>query len=149
MNNTKVTISIAIESTDMEDELTKLENERMARALEYGITNMASIEELAAMCCQSISTFKRTFRDRHSMSPRQWLLKHKLELAHRVIEEKELPIKELATICGFKNISHFIRLFRVRYGISPAKLSKQYHDKDRCAKNDANTATIASEKTEE
>ena len=149
MNNIKVTISIAIDNLETEDEITKLENERMARALEYGITNTASIEELAAMCYQSISTFKRRFRDRHSMSPHQWLLKHKLELAHRVIKEQELPIKELASVCGFNNISHFIRLFRVRYGVSPAKLSKQYHNNDRCAKNGANTATSTSEEIKE
>lgn len=128
MSSTRVTISIDIESVDRDDEATRRENERMARALEYGIRHTVSIEELAAMCFQSISTFKRRFRLRYSMSPHQWLLAHKLELAHRIIEERELSIKELTKLCSFNNTSHFIHLFRTRYGISPAKLSKQYRN---------------------
>lgn len=128
MSSTRVTITIDIEGIDRDDEATRRENERMARALEYGIRHTVSIEELAAMCFQSISTFKRRFRLRYSMSPHQWLLTHKLELAHRIIEERELSIKELTKLCGFNNTSHFIHLFRTRYGISPAKLSKQYRN---------------------
>lgn len=125
MNHTKVTISINIEYHDGDDEYIRGENERMAKALEYGIRSTATIEELAAMCCQSISTFKRRFGERYSMSPHQWLLKYKLELAHRIIEEREVPITELTKLCGFNNTSHFIHRFRKRYGISPARLSKQ------------------------
>jgi AraC-like DNA-binding protein len=59
------------------------------------------------------------------MSPHQWLLKYKLELAHRIIEEREVPVTELTKLCGLNNTSHFIHRFRKRYGISPARLSKQ------------------------
>ena len=125
MGNTKVRISIDIEYIDGDNEAIKGENERMAKALEHGITSTATIEELASMCYQSVSTFKRRFRSRYSMSPHQWLLKYKLELAHRIIKEREVSITELTKLCGFNNTSHFIHRFRKRYGISPARLSKQ------------------------
>lgn len=141
MSSTRVTISIDIESVDGEDEATMRENERMARALEYGIRNTASIEELAAMCYLSPSTFKRRFRLRESMSPHQWFIKHKLELAHRIIQEQELSIKELSELCGFNSPSHFIYLFRTRYGTSPAKLIKLYHSEEQTP-NDCAKSTI-------
>lgn len=125
MSITRVTISVDIESIDGDNELASRENQRLTKALEYGIRSSASIEELATICCQSVSTFKRKFRARYSMSPHQWLLIHKLELAHRIIEEREVPITELTKLCGFNNTSHFIHRFRKRYGISPARLSKQ------------------------
>lgn len=125
MSITRVTISVDIESIDGDSELESRENQRLTKALEYGIRSSASIEELATICCQSVSTFKRKFRARYSMSPHQWLLIHKLELAHRIIEEREVPITELTKLCGFNNTSHFIHRFRKRYGISPARLSKQ------------------------
>lgn len=125
MNRTKVTISINIERLDGDDEYMRVENERLAKALEYGIKSTATIEELAAMCYQSVSTFKRRFSSLYNLSPHQWLLKYKLELAHRIIEEREVPITELTKLCGFNNTSHFIHRFRKRYGISPARLSKQ------------------------
>lgn len=143
MSSTRVTISIDIESVDGEDEATVRENERMARALEYGIRNTASIEELAAMCYQSISTFKRRFRLRDSMTPHKWLLEHKLELAHSIIREQELSIKELTKLCGFNSSSHFIHLFRTRYGTSPAKLAKLYHNGDAAPNDDTESANTA------
>lgn len=128
MSITRVTISVDIESIDGNSELASRDNQRLAQALEYGIRSSASIEELATICCQSVSTFKRKFRARYSMSPHQWLLIHKLELAHRIIEAKEIPISELTKMCGFNNTSHFIHRFRTRYGISPSQLGKMLRD---------------------
>ena len=81
MGTTRVRISIDIENTDAEDEIKQREDKRLAQALKYGIECSASIEELASLCFQSVSTFKRKFRARYSISPHQWLLQQKLEIA--------------------------------------------------------------------
>ena len=128
MSTTRVRISIDIENIDAEDEIKQREDERLAQALKYGIECSASIEELASLCFQSVSTFKRKFRARYSISPHQWLLQQKLEIALHIIEQREIPICELTTLCGFNNTSHFIYLFRNRYGISPARLSKKLRE---------------------
>jgi AraC-like DNA-binding protein len=125
MNTTRVTITINIECVENANEETERENERFAKALKYGIENSASIEELAAMCYQSPSTFKRRFRERYSISPHKWLLEKKLEIALHIIKEQNIAIAELTRLCGFTNTSHFIHLFRTRYGTSPARLAKQ------------------------
>lgn len=128
MGTTRVRISIDIENIDAEDEIKQREDERLAQALKYGIECSASIEELASLCFQSVSTFKRKFRARYSMSPHQWLLQQKLEIALHIIEQREISVSELTTLCGFNNTSHFIYLFRNRYGISPARLGKKLRE---------------------
>ena len=128
MSTTRVRISIDIENIDAEDEIKQREDERLAQALKYGIECSASIEELASLCFQSVSTFKRKFRARYSISPHQWLLQQKLEIALHIIEQREISISKLTTLCGFNNTSHFIYLFRNRYGISPARLGKKLRE---------------------
>lgn len=104
------------------------EDERFTRAIEYGLRYAVAVEELAEMCCQSVSTFKRHFRARYSISPHRWFTMHKLEIAYKILLERDIAIVELTKLCGFNNTSHFIAAFRKRYGISPARLGKQLRE---------------------
>lgn len=65
------------------------------------------------------------------MSPHRWFTLRKLELAYKIIIKRDIAIVELTKLCGFNNPSHFIAAFRKRYGISPARLSKQLREKER------------------
>ena len=129
MNRTKVTISINIERLDGDDEYIRIENERLAKALEYGIKSTATIEELAAMCYQSVSTFKRRFRVRYSQPPHKWLTEQRLALTREAILTTSLPLGDIVEASGFINSSHFISLFRRHYGITPARLRRQYRQR--------------------
>lgn len=131
MANELMTLHIDIEICDNYGSSGEREDERFARAIEYGIRSAAAVDELAEMCCQSVSTFKRHFRARYSMSPHRWFTLRKLEIAYKIILERDIAIVELTKLCGFNNPSHFIAAFRKRYGISPARLGKQLREKER------------------
>ncbi len=126
-----MTLHIDIEICDNYGSGGEREDERFARAIEHGLRCAVGVEELAEMCCQSVSTFKRRFRARYSMSPHRWFTLHKLEIAYKIILKRDIAIVELTKLCGFNNSSHFIAAFRKRYGISPARLSKQLREKER------------------
>ena len=124
---------IDIDIDDNEIRECEREEELFARAVEHGLKCSTAVEELAKMCCQSISTFKRHFRARYSMSPHRWFILRKLDIAYKIILERDIAIVELTKLCGFNNSSHFIALFRKRYGISPARLSKQLRQQEQQA----------------
>ena len=126
-----MTLHIDIEICDNDTNGGEREDARFAQAIEYGIKSAVGVEVLAEMCYQSISTFKRHFRARYSMSPHRWFTLRKLELAYKIILKQDIAIVELTKLCGFNNSSHFIAAFRKRYGISPARLSKQLREKER------------------
>ena len=126
-----MTLHIDIEICDNGECGCAKEEERFAQAIEYGIRSAVAVDELAKMCCQSTSTFKRHFRARYSMSPHRWFTLRKLELAYKIIIKQDIAIVELTKLCGFNNPSHFIAAFRKRYGISPARLSKQLREQER------------------
>lgn len=106
------------------------DDERFAQAIEHGLRSVVAVEELAEMCCQSVSTFKRRFRARYSISPHRWFTLRKLEIAYQIILERDIAIVELTKLCGFNNTSHFIAAFRKRYGVSPARLRKQLRQQE-------------------
>lgn len=130
MASERMTLQIDIEILDNGTSGWDREDERFTQAIEYGIKSAVGVEVLAEMCCQSISTFKRHFRARYSMSPHRWFTLRKLELAYKIILKQDIAIVELTKLCGFNNTSHFIAAFRKRYGISPARLSKQLREKE-------------------
>ena len=127
MRNKEQTLQVSIEIGCDDDKSNGCDDKRFEQAIEYGLHQDVSIKELADMCCQSISTFKRRFRTRYSMPPHKWFTIQKLELAYKILHDQDIAVVELIKICGFGNASHFITLFRKRYGISPARLSKRLH----------------------
>ena len=100
------------------------EEERFARVLQYGIEHQVTLAELADMCCLSLSTFKRRFRERMSMSPHEWFVRQRMMLAYRIISEVDISTSELSKLCCFSNASHFITVFKRHFRTTPNRLRR-------------------------
>jgi AraC family transcriptional regulator, exoenzyme S synthesis regulatory protein ExsA len=83
-----------------------------------------NLEEYARLCHRSLSTFKRDFKSTFGTSPGKWLVHKRLELAKYLLENTDKMVLEAALDTGFKNHSHFSRIFRKKYGIAPMQLIK-------------------------
>lgn len=99
-------------------------DERLEQVVMSSVAENLSLDELAERCYVSVSTFKRRFRRRFSLSPHQWFILRRLDLAYRMILATDLAITEIARLCGFTNPSHFISAFKRRYHITPASLRR-------------------------
>ena len=78
-----------------------------------------SLEELAVLNNQSLSTFKRTFKKIYNTSPATYLRDKKLEKAVELLTTTNLRATDIAYECGFANVSHFSKTFKLRYGMAP------------------------------
>lgn len=87
--------------------------------LESNYMNDISMEEIANYTGRSLSTFKRDFKKCSTLSPREWLIHRRLEAAHELIRKGGLKVSEICLEVGFKNLSHFSKIYKERYGISP------------------------------
>lgn len=87
--------------------------------LESNYMNDISMEEIANYTGRSLSTFKRDFKKCSTLSPREWLIHRRLEAAHELIRKGERKVSEICFEVGFKNLSHFSKIYKERYGISP------------------------------
>jgi AraC-like DNA-binding protein len=83
-----------------------------------------SLEEFASISNRSVASFKRDFKDHYKTSPGKWLTKRRLEQARLLLRTSKKPVGEITLLSGFENMSHFCRIFREKYGMSPSQYRK-------------------------
>ncbi len=79
-----------------------------------------SLEQLATLNNQSLSTFKREFKKIYNASPATYLRIKKLKKAEELLTSTDLRTTDIAYDCGFANVSHFSKSFKQHHGISPS-----------------------------
>ncbi len=121
-------VLFVVESNSGTTSTSSRERERFNNAIMQGIVYNLSIEELATMCCYSVSTFKRRFNQHFNESPHKWLLRCRLMLAAKIMSKTNISITELSSLCGFVNVSHFIATFRRHFGVTPSSLKVRPHE---------------------
>ena len=81
-----------------------------------------NIATVAKMLYTSTSTLRRNFGERFGISPKQYLLKVRLDTAISLLSEGFLQVNEVAKKCGFEDERYFSRIIKARYGVSPSKI---------------------------
>ncbi|WP_410267464.1 helix-turn-helix transcriptional regulator [Cyclobacterium sp.] len=90
------------------------------------------ISEFAVITNRGTTTFRREFEKHYRTTPGKWLTKRRLEKARLLLQTSEKRIGDITFECGFKNISHFSRIFKEKFNLSPNQYrmlnnqSKQY-----------------------
>ncbi|MEO6838531.1 MAG: AraC family transcriptional regulator [Ginsengibacter sp.] len=78
-----------------------------------------TIDELANLSSRSLASFKRDFKKKYNASPKHWINQKRLSHANMVLHNTRKTISEITYECGFENVSHFIKLFKKEFGITP------------------------------
>lgn len=89
--------------------------DQLAKVIEYlhqNLTEGLSSKELATMACLSVSQFERRFREACGISPRQYVVRLRVDSAARLLISSELTVSEIAQECGFHDHAHLSRSFR-------------------------------------
>lgn len=79
-----------------------------------------NIDQLAHDFYISRSTLYRLFLANCGLSPKQYILSRKIELAKLLLTRNVQSIEEIASILHFADAKHFGRVFRAQVGVSPA-----------------------------
>ena len=79
-----------------------------------------SIEELACECNRSLTAFKKEFRRRFNCPPHRWIIRQRLEHARLLLLTTDKSVSEIGYECSFPNTSHFIKLYRKQFRVTPA-----------------------------
>ncbi len=82
------------------------------------------LEDFAKLCHRSLSTFKRDFKEHYQTTPGKWLLSRRLEHASLLLQDTAAGITHVAFDCGFEDVSHFSRVFKKCYGVSPTQFQE-------------------------
>jgi len=82
-----------------------------------------TIEQIAKAINLSPFYFARNFKKEFGISPHCFILNKRLERA-KIFLRGDLPIAQIAQMCGFSDQSHLTRVFKQYLGFTPGKLQK-------------------------
>jgi len=92
------------------------------RLMQINLTENLTLDQYAFLAGLSVSTFKRRFQEYFEQSPRTWITERRLELAYQLLGNTQESVSEICGLVGYDNPSHFIKMFRLRFGETPNQL---------------------------
>ncbi|MBB3189805.1 AraC family transcriptional regulator [Halomonas cerina] len=100
----------------------RLDLAALDRYIDRHLGSPLRVADLASAACLSEAHFTERFRAQTGLSPWQYVIRRRLESAHRLLLQSHLPLSEIAALTGFTNQSALSRAFRRAFGHSPSQL---------------------------
>ena len=100
----------------------KFENATLSKSIRYineFYTTTISIPSLAKMENMCVSLFNATFKKALGITPTKYIIKMRMQYAIELLENSDMAINEIATMCGYKDANFFIRTFKEILRVSP------------------------------
>lgn len=91
--------------------------------------NEWSVESITRSLGISKSHFQRIYKELFGTSCKEDIIAARMERAGYYLTHTELSVTEIAERCGYPNISHFIRQFKKKNGVSPNEYRKTKRNK--------------------
>ena len=74
----------------------------------------------------SVSSLQRKFRQYFALSPKQYLIKLRMNRALEFLIADQLSVREIALSCGFTSEKYFSRAFKAQYGCPPSQIKRHF-----------------------
>lgn len=83
-----------------------------------------TLNELAKLSGRSLSSFKREFAELFGVPPGHWIKDKKLDHAAFLLKNKMGNVEEVSDAVGYESVSHFIKTFKQKYGVTPFQMRR-------------------------
>ena len=124
VNQAKSTLYAILEKIDRHQKLCS-ESTAFALCLQYVDMHFCDpalhVGSIYKMAFISPSSLQRAFLQHTGMSPKQYIIKKRMNKALQLLSENRMSVKEIAFLCGFCDEKYFSRVFRGRYGYPPSE----------------------------
>jgi transcriptional regulator GlxA family with amidase domain len=84
-----------------------------------------SVKAMASHARMSVRNFTRVFQSELSITPARFVDTVRVDAARHMLEGSRLPLKRIATVCGFVTIGRMRRAFRRHLGTTPQDYRQQ------------------------
>ena len=89
-----------------------------------------TLHDLATRAGMSVRTFTRQFRSETGMSPGQWIIDQRIDLARHLLESTDLSIERVAERAGFGTATAMRQHLRASIGVSPKAYRRTFQGAD-------------------
>ncbi len=83
------------------------------------------IEDIAAQTYYSTDHFRVLFRRKMGKTPKAYILDKRLEYAKQLMNESNLSLSEISSLCGFSDYIQFNKFFKKKEGVSPSEYANK------------------------
>lgn len=104
--------------------------ENFEQTVQNYIFSDISVDELASKCNRSLTSFKKEFRKHFYEPPHKWFIRQRLMHSRLLLISTNKSISEIGNECTFPNTSHFIKLFKKEYGMTPSHYRHRHTEGD-------------------
>ncbi|CAE6950652.1 helix-turn-helix domain-containing protein [Vibrio alginolyticus] len=112
----------AFETTRKES---RFDLEAIDRYIEQHLSHKISVAQLAGRVFLGESQFHCLFKDQMGITPHQYVLGKRIDMARELIKQGQLSLGQIAEFTGFSNQSTFTHTFTRLQGLSPSQYKKQ------------------------
>lgn len=83
------------------------------------ITTKIDVDRLSEKACMSRANFFRKFKEEFGFTPADYILKERIRLAKKCLQDPLNTVTQACYISGFQNLNYFIRAFKKEVGVTP------------------------------
>jgi AraC-like DNA-binding protein len=87
-----------------------------------------ALDDAADQAHLSTNYFSELFHSATGCTFQRYLQRLRLQFAHGLLQSSALPVTEVALAAGFNTLTHFVRVFRQAYGLTPGQVSHAGQD---------------------
>ncbi|WP_224490901.1 helix-turn-helix domain-containing protein [Robertkochia flava] len=95
------------------------QNVQLQQIMEANFAYNLNLDQYAALCHMSLSSFKRNFKEIYKTTPGKWISQKRLTLASHLLKTTAKPVNVIGFECGFEEPSSFIRAFKNHFSTTP------------------------------
>ncbi|NNN44843.1 MULTISPECIES: AraC family transcriptional regulator [unclassified Vibrio] len=116
-----------ISAFDVHRRESRFDLEVVDRYIEQHLSRRISIAQLAGSVYLGESQFHQLFKEQVGVTPHQYVLKKRVDLAKTLIEQGRFSLGQVAELTGFSNQSTFTHTFSRLQGVSPSQYRKRFY----------------------
>ena len=97
------------------------------RIIDYNFDKNITVRGIADMLYLSPEHLTRQFVDKYKISPKEYLIEKRIELAKKLLRESNASVMEISNSVGYNDQLYFSRIFKKKTGLSPFKYRSKFH----------------------
>lgn len=101
-----------------------VKNKRLVEKVTKRYMKAKNTGHLADLCGYGLSTFRRLFREEFRTTPHEWLKELRKDKVKNLLTQTDLPLVEVAEVCGFVSQSYLTEFCQMNFEASPGEIRK-------------------------
>ncbi len=99
------------------------------QTIEAHLFSQLSLDDLASLTNNSISSFQRQFKKIYNTTPAKYIKNKRLERAAELLKISDLSITEISDECVYSDIAHFSNSFKEKFNSTPSEYRLEFFSK--------------------